>query len=892
MSRGKYDIIHRAFRASARLEGRGENFQKCCRTAHAYFLVHGPRPKREVRGGNLAKPAGERWIVLGHTQTRHPSTAHTRPLTYQLAMSLFKKAQSAVAHNSKIPSLGNSDLKQLQEMIHREKAFVAANAKTATEIQLSSDALRAWGSNEGDDLEDILPKVALLFEYLSRAELRYNYYVSTMRLHLKSIRSREEKYAEFKGRRRALVGKIEAMERRLAKMGPENKDLAKVTSSLRELRSDMEVLNNEMAHEEAALGDYKRRTIVEALSLKSGGLMELAEKSIVIAESCRLLVEEVPLIPTVPNEGRAPYRNEARTNRLLQEAVRQLESITFEPRESQMNVDRNQSSPTSFMINSRIGDSTNQSIGPSAVGVAPARYSPIPGPAPGPSAGPSASMGGPGAMVGGADGVVATGPMGSSGMMEATGPPHFAPVSDVEQGSQGWVAPSEPMPIQNVTNNNESAQMMQGGVVGGTGLPTVHEAVDPVQSMEEPSRRYASPSQTMPSSASSPGFYEEGPEFHQSAMFNHSYGGMEASRPPQGAYQQLLADSGLNYASDAIPAFPPMPQPPSASQPLHMDANRAPEGRDNRQYLEGVGSTKALQAASAQSSLIPMPDTYMPANGRATSMYSSEPHAYRSLSPLGRQHTRPPVAYDRPSSPAMSLPSSRINAVSPSSRAPPSFENPSYDDPTRTSSILPYAPPTQSESSVSMTTMPAASLSAPSTTTSSAPIHPAPAPYGVDPNMASSSPPPSYATNVPTSVPSGALHTMSTTAPPAMPPPTTVPSVESSSTVTGAAPSLSSTMYKNAPSAASLSSSSAMPPPQVVNSNAAAGPLAYLQQGVQQQGPPSIGIPPSANAPIAESHEQPPVHVDPHGPSQYEGVPVQQEYAPQEFQPQYAEQVR
>ena len=64
----------------------------------------------------MAKPAGERWIVLGHTQTRHPSTAHTRPLTYQLAMSLFKKAQSAVAHNSKIPSLGNSDLKQLQEI--------------------------------------------------------------------------------------------------------------------------------------------------------------------------------------------------------------------------------------------------------------------------------------------------------------------------------------------------------------------------------------------------------------------------------------------------------------------------------------------------------------------------------------------------------------------------------------------------------------------------------------------------------------------------------------------------------------------------------------------------------------------------------------------------------
>lgn len=161
-------------------------------------------------------------------------------------------------------------------------------------------------------MEDVLPKIALLYEHFSKAELRFNYFVNTMRLHLKSIRSREESYAIMKQRKRQLASKIEGVERRLAKMGPENKELAKVTSSLREMRSDMEVLRNEMTHEEAALGDFKRRTIVEALNLKSGGMMELGEKCIVIAETTRLLSEEIPVVATVPGQGRQPYRSTLR----------------------------------------------------------------------------------------------------------------------------------------------------------------------------------------------------------------------------------------------------------------------------------------------------------------------------------------------------------------------------------------------------------------------------------------------------------------------------------------------------------------------------------------------------------------------------------------------------
>lgn len=355
-------------------------------------------------------------------------------------MSLFKKAQSAVAHNSRIPALGNSDLKQLQDLIHAEKLVVNTNAKAATEIQNSADALRVWSSGEGDDFEDVLPKIALLYEHLSRAQTRYNYYVSTMRLHFKSIRAREEKLADLKTKRRTLANKIESTERKLAKMGPENKDLARVTSSLRELRGDMELSNMQLVQEDAALGDYKRATVVEALALKSGGMMELAEKAIVIAESCRLLAEEIPLTKTAPGEVRAPYRNSARTNRLLQEAVRQIESIHFEPRETtQLDASALASPqmPTSSQMPSQpVADPPTSAKAGAAVA---------------PAAAPHTTS---------------------------------TRADDVDMGSQGWVAPADP------------AMEAPGHVRSPTGqlgvLPTVHETEDAAYETEEPSRRYSS----------------------------------------------------------------------------------------------------------------------------------------------------------------------------------------------------------------------------------------------------------------------------------------------------------------------------------------------------------------------------------------------------------------
>ncbi|WFD42480.1 hypothetical protein MPSI1_001125 [Malassezia psittaci] len=570
-------------------------------------------------------------------------------------MSIFKKAQTAVAHNSTFSTLGNSDLKDLQNLINAEKLFASTNAKAASEIQKSADSLRTWSGGSGDDLEDVLPKVALLYEHFGRAQLRFNHFVSTMRLHLKSIRSREEAFAELKGRKRSLASKIEGIERKLAKMGPENKELAKVTSSLREMRSDMEVLRNEVEHEEAGLGDFKRRTIVEALNLKSGGMMELGEKCIVIAETCRLLGDELPLAATLPGKGRSPYRSksqdshtdEARTDRLLQEAIRQLDAIHFQPRNDIQSeaLSRDYSSPTVAKPNDSVLSGSE------------------------------------------AQGTAATSGLSSSGSRNGAGLRTAAlaadqslSMDDTSRGSQGWAAPGL------VSAPSASSQAPELN----TGLPTVMESEDPA----EPSDTYDVDQQDDPNmysayqenaqrqlypegSASMPresypttdprlqqaSFPHELDAIEEPAQARHAYPtdyeespgeyGAYGSGPPHAHFADTQAppetgyeeySMGYGYATDAIPALPPAPSstrmPPGGGQYASLTPNSrdspGEEQGESRAYFEGVGSTKALQAAAARNNHFPainhMDLNYTPG------MFATDENSGRSLSPSALRH--------------------------------------------------------------------------------------------------------------------------------------------------------------------------------------------------------------------------------------------------------------
>lgn len=177
----------------------------------------------------------------------------------------------------------------------------------------------------------MLGKLSLLFEHYTTSQVRLNAHLATIRQHFKSVRTREEALADLKARKRSLGSKIESVEKKLAKMGPENKELMKTTSLLKELRGEMESLRVELLQEEAAIGDFKRRTAKEAMGIKCGGLLEFAEKITVVAEIGKLLIEEIPLNQTQPGMPRDEYEGAAKTDQLMQEATRCIADVGFAP---------------------------------------------------------------------------------------------------------------------------------------------------------------------------------------------------------------------------------------------------------------------------------------------------------------------------------------------------------------------------------------------------------------------------------------------------------------------------------------------------------------------------------------------------------------------------------
>ncbi len=98
---------------------------------------------------------------------------------------------------------------------------------------------------------------------------------------MKSIRAREEALDELKRKRKVVVGRAEAAERKLSKMSPEHKNLAMQTDTLNQLRDQIRSLDSDIMTEEAALGDFKRSTTRSMMGLKFGGLLELSEKGVV-----------------------------------------------------------------------------------------------------------------------------------------------------------------------------------------------------------------------------------------------------------------------------------------------------------------------------------------------------------------------------------------------------------------------------------------------------------------------------------------------------------------------------------------------------------------------------------------------------------------------------------
>ncbi|KAK8854570.1 hypothetical protein IAR55_003309 [Kwoniella newhampshirensis] len=242
---------------------------------------------------------------------------------------LGRKLKGSLAHQSLVPGFGNKDVRALQDIIASEKGVLQTAEKLAIETQKAASCLPAYGIQEGPDMQDILTQSSTLLGQLTTALNVFASHQANMRTCLKRIRDREEQLAEMRSRRRNTGAKADTAERKLAKMGPENKGLPQQTELLERLRAEMRSLDQDIMTEETKIGDFKRQILKEALSLKFGGLEELGEKMCIIGELGKLLLEEIPLEETPVGYGRAPYTGYEKTENAVNEATRCLSTVQF-----------------------------------------------------------------------------------------------------------------------------------------------------------------------------------------------------------------------------------------------------------------------------------------------------------------------------------------------------------------------------------------------------------------------------------------------------------------------------------------------------------------------------------------------------------------------------------
>lgn len=132
-------------------------------------------------------------------------------------------------------------------------------ADTPTDTAKAATALPTFGAAEGPDLQDVLTQSSSLLNHLSTALSVFAGHQANMRVSYKRIRQREELLDDLRRRRRSTGSKAESAEKKLAKMGPENKGLAAQTDLLEKLRQDMRGMDTEIVMEESKLGDFKRQ---------------------------------------------------------------------------------------------------------------------------------------------------------------------------------------------------------------------------------------------------------------------------------------------------------------------------------------------------------------------------------------------------------------------------------------------------------------------------------------------------------------------------------------------------------------------------------------------------------------------------------------------------------
>ena len=118
-------------------------------------------------------------------------------------------------------------------------------------------------------MQDTLSASCALYLHFADALQAFANHEVTVREQMKSIRTREERLDELRRRRKSLLSDADNAEKKLSKMGPDNKNLQIQMDHLNKLREEIRIMDTDIMAEEASLGDYKRSTARTWLGIRS-----------------------------------------------------------------------------------------------------------------------------------------------------------------------------------------------------------------------------------------------------------------------------------------------------------------------------------------------------------------------------------------------------------------------------------------------------------------------------------------------------------------------------------------------------------------------------------------------------------------------------------------------
>jgi hypothetical protein len=129
--------------------------------------------------------------------------------------------------------------------------------------------------------QDILSASTSLLKIFSSALVEYASHGDYMRKQLKVIRTKEESLDNLKRCRHNALRKAKTLDKKLIKMGSDNKNFASQMESLVQLQEEIQKMDSDILSEETALNRFKRTATKSWMGLKFGGLVECCQKGTV-----------------------------------------------------------------------------------------------------------------------------------------------------------------------------------------------------------------------------------------------------------------------------------------------------------------------------------------------------------------------------------------------------------------------------------------------------------------------------------------------------------------------------------------------------------------------------------------------------------------------------------